>query len=53
MVSLVRRGHRRYFENMVIDFDRLAPDVKGYINAQVSEGVYSSAEEALDRCRAV
>ena len=48
MVSLVRRGHRRYFENMVIDFDRLAPDVKDYINAQVSEGVYFSAEEVLE-----
>lgn len=33
---------------MVIDFDRLAPDVKEYINAQVSEGIYSSAEELLD-----
>lgn len=33
---------------MVIDFDRLAPDVKDYINAQVSEGVYASTEEALD-----
>ncbi|HTY51499.1 MAG TPA: type II toxin-antitoxin system ParD family antitoxin [Steroidobacteraceae bacterium] len=33
---------------MAIDLDRLAPDVRDYINAQVSEGVYSSAEEVLE-----
>jgi putative addiction module CopG family antidote len=33
---------------MAIDLDRLAPDVRDYINAQVSEGVYSNAEEVLE-----
>lgn len=31
-----------------MDMNRLSPDVKSYIDAQVSEGVYASAEEALD-----
>jgi putative addiction module CopG family antidote len=31
-----------------MDIKHLSPDVESYINAQVSEGVYSSAEEALE-----
>ena len=31
-----------------MDIKHLSPDVESYINAQVSEGVYSSAQEALD-----
>ena len=31
-----------------MDIKNLSPDVQGYINAQVSEGVYASAEEALE-----
>lgn len=34
---------------MSIDFDRLAPDVKEYVKAQVNEGVYASIEEMLER----
>lgn len=33
---------------MVVDFDRLAPDVKEYVNAKVKEGVYASIEEVLE-----
>jgi putative addiction module CopG family antidote len=33
---------------MSMDIKNLSPDVESYINAQVSEGVYSSAQEALD-----
>ena len=42
-------GKRRYFGNMDIDFDRLAPDVKEYVNAKVREGVYASIEEMLEQ----
>ena len=31
-----------------MDFDRLAPDVKEYVKAQVNEGVYASIEEMLE-----
>ena len=41
-------GKRRYFEGMSMDIKHLSPDVESYINAQVSEGVYSSAEQVLD-----
>ena len=34
---------------MDIDFDRLAPDVKEYVNAKVREGVYASIEEMLEQ----
>jgi putative addiction module CopG family antidote len=31
-----------------MDIKNLSPDVESYINAQVREGVYASAEEALE-----
>ena len=31
-----------------MDIKHLSPDVESYINTQVSEGVYSSAEDVLD-----
>jgi putative addiction module CopG family antidote len=33
---------------MSMDIKHLSPDVESYINAQVSEGIYSSAEEVLE-----
>lgn len=35
------------FGNMVIDFDRLPPDVRDYVNAKVKEGAYPSIEVML------
>jgi putative addiction module CopG family antidote len=32
----------------IMDIKHLSPDVESYVQAQISEGIYASAEEALD-----